>query len=526
MSGHKIKGGKSMKKILSMLLAAVMLLSMSSFALAEEPVTITIAAWDVEAALAGENDAVRTYVENKLGIRLDSMNVTWDDYVQKIQAWAAADSLPDVFAIDAICTPNYYAWIEEEMVRGLPEDLSAYPNLASYLDVEDIQALKIDGQLYCIPRKTYPDNYWNACDRVIAYRWDLAQAAGITKEPETFDEFRAMIQAIIKADPEGKQVQGLTSLQAKQLDGFLFAYSMPAAMSDGSGSDYKWAKQEDGTYRPTYFTTDMLSTFQLARDMYTEGTIERDYALTTSSTASEKFLTGQSAAILGGGGVQAAYGRFGKDWGLANDGADFFDDVKFLNILEGKDGVKAFPIFRTSWSESYISSNVDEEKLHKILALYDFLVSPEGQTLIYFGLEGEDYDVVDGKPVSKLEGVALSAKYPVIGLLGSLASWGENFFNLDYPAGQPDEAYRNYDLNIAEQAKATGELPAFDMRITYMSTPLKDQFIIYPADDLISVMMGSEPVEKMVEDLLNSYNEKGLEEMITEVNQKAAELGY
>ena len=152
--------------------------------------------------------------------------------------------------------------------------------------------------------------------------------------------------------------------------------------------------------------------------------------------------------------------------------------------------------------------------------------SPEGQTLIYFGLEGEDYDVVDGKPVSKLEGVALSAKYPVIGLLGSLASWGENFFNLDYPAGQPDEAYRNYDLNIAEQAKATGELPAFDMRITYMSTPLKDQFIIYPADDLISVMMGSEPVEKMVEDLLNSYNEKGLEEMITEVNQKAAELGY
>ena len=54
----------------------------------------------------------------------------------------------------------------------------------------------------------------------------------------------------------------------------------------------------------------------------------------------------------------------------------------------------------------------------------------------------------------------------------------------------------------------------------------KSRVFIYPADDLISVMMGSEPVEKMVEDLLNSYNEKGLEEMITEVNQKAAELGY
>lgn len=515
-----------MKKILSLLLAAVMLLPAFSAALAQEPVEIKIACWDVEAALSGENDAIRALVEQKFGIRLASMNVTWDDYVQKIQAWAAADSLPDVFAIDAICTPNYYAWIEDGLVKALPEDLSAYPNLAAYLDVEDIQALKIDGQLYCIPRKTYPDNYWNACDRVIAYRWDLAQAAGITREPETFDEFRAMIQAIIAADPEGKQIQGLTSLQAKQLDGFLFTYSMPAAMSDGSGSDYKWARNADGQYAPIYFSTDMLSTFQLARDMYTEGTIERDYALTTSSTATEKFLTGQSAAILGGGGVQAMYGRFGKHWALANNGDSFFDDVRVLRVLEGKDGLKTFPIFRTSWSESYISVGVTDEKLEKILALYDYLVSPEGQMLIYYGLEGEDYDLVDGKPVSRPSDTTLSTKYPVISLLGVLASWGDQFTNRDYPTAAGDEAYRDCDFALAEQARATGDLPDFDMRITYLSTPLKDSFIIYPADDLISVMMGSEPVEKMVEDLVNAYNAKGLQEMIDEVNQKALELGY
>ena len=73
---------------------------------------------------------------------------------------------------------------------------------------------------------------------------------------------------------------------------------------------------------------------------------------------------------------------------------------------------------------------------------------------------------------------------------------------------------------------ATGELPSFDMRITYMSTPLKDKFIIYQADDLMAVMMGNEPVEKMVEDLLKSYEDKGLEAMIKEVNEKAAEMGY
>ncbi len=516
-----------MKKLLSCLLLLAMVLTMITSALADDVVTIRIAHWDVESALGVGDDAVRGIIEQKFGIRLEAMNTTWDDYVNKIQAWAAADSLPDIFSIDAICTPNYYAWINDEVVHALPADLSAYPNLMTYLDVDDIQSLKIDGQLYCIPRKTYPDNYWNICDRVICYRWDLAQKAGITKEPETFDEFREMIQAIIKADPEGKQIQGLTALQAKQLDGFIFAYSMPAAMSDGSGSDYKWSKGEDGIYRPTYFTTDMVSAFQLARDMYEEGTIEKDYALTTSSTASEKFLTGQSAALLGGGGVSACYGRFGKDWAAANDGRDFFDDVRILGVLEGKDGLRTFPIFRTSWSESYISSHVDDVKLEKILQLYDFLVSDEGQMLVNWGIENVDYEMVDGKAVSLLEdGVTLGTKYPSTNLLIGLASWGQSNTNRTYPASAPTESYRDGDFALYEQAKSTGDLPDYDMRITYLSTPLKDQFIIYQADDLISIMMGSEPVETMVEDLLKSYEEKGLSAMIDEVNAKAAELGY
>ncbi len=515
-----------MKKLLIVLLALMMALSVCSFALAEEAITIRIAHWDVESSLV-ENDAMREYVENKFGIRLEAMNTTWDDYVQKIQAWAAADSLPDIFSIDAICTPNYYTWIEDEVVHALPADLSAYPNLEEYLNVDDIQALKINGQLYCIPRKTYPSNYWMTCDRVIAYRWDLAQAAGITKEPETFDEFRTMIQTIIKTDPEGRQVQGLTSLQAKQLDGFLFTYSMPAAMSDGSGSDYKWVKGEDGIYRPRYFTTDMLSTFQLARDMYEEGTIEKDFALTTSSTATEKFLTGQSAAILGGGGVAALWGRLGKNWAEANDGADFTEDVRILKILEGKDGAKTFPMFRTAWSESYISSHVDDAKMEKILQLYDFLVSSEGQMLINWGFEGVDYEMKDGKALSLLEtGVALGSKYPCAGFLNNLASWGQSNTNRDYPTDAPNEWYRDNDFSLHDQAEATGAMPSFDMRITYMSTPLKDNFIITQAEDLISVMMGDKPVAEMVDELVKSYEEKGLQAMIDEVNAKAAEMGY
>lgn len=109
-----------MKRMLTFLLMLAMALTMQSVALAEEPVTIRIAHWDVETALSVGEDAVRDMVEQKFGIRLEPMNTTWDDYVQKIQAWAAAGSLPDIFSIDAICTPNYYAWIADEVVHPCP----------------------------------------------------------------------------------------------------------------------------------------------------------------------------------------------------------------------------------------------------------------------------------------------------------------------------------------------------------------------------------------------------------------------
>lgn len=44
-------------------------------------------------------------------------------------------------------------------------------------------------------------------------------------------------------------------------------------------------------------------------------------------------------------------------------------------------------------------------------------------------------------------------------------------------------------------------------------------------DDLLQIMMGAEPVDKMVDDLLANYETKGLSAMLDEVNAQAAELG-
>lgn len=490
----------------------------------KKPLEITIAHWDVEKGLSkGADDKVLVALEEKFNVKFKPMNITWDDYAQKIQLWAASGSLPDIFSMDAIGTAYYHDWIAQGVLKPLPEDLSAYPNLAEYLDVEDIQTLKIDGNLYCIPRKTYPDNYWNAIDRVIFYRWDLAQKAGVTKEPETWEEFQDMMEKIIAADPEGKNIGGLTTTQTNLLDGFLFTYSLPAAMSDGSGSDYKWV-EKDGQYIPAYFAGDALSTFKLARELYTSGVIEKDIALVKQQQSQDKFLQGQSAAILQAGGATKLYDYAGKYWSEIYPGRDILEDVKMLKLLPGKDGEKYFSVFRTSWSESYISSQVSDEKLARILEMYDFLVSEEGSRLLNYGFEGEDYDVVDGNVVLR-NPEELDEKYNVTKHLNTLVQWGRGVWDQSVPVVTP-EAYRTMNVEKYNEAKTEGVMPEFDMRYTYLSTPLKDRFIIKPSEDLLTIMMGTEPVEKMYEDLLAQYESKGLSAMIKEVNDTAKELGW
>nr|WP_307990338.1 extracellular solute-binding protein [uncultured Niameybacter sp.] len=489
-----------------------------------KPMEISIAHWDVEKGLTkGKDDKILATLEEKFNVKFVPMNTTWDDYAQKIQLWAASGSLPDIFSVDSIGTSYYHDWISQGVVKGLPEDLSAYPNLVEYLDADDIEALKIEGKLYCIPRKTYPDNYWNAIDRTVLYRWDLAQKAGVTKEPETWEEFQDMIKKIVEADPEGKNIGGLTSTLTTLLDGFLFTYSLPAAMSDGSGSDYKWV-EKDGQYIPAYFAGDALATFKLARQMYESGVIEKDIALTKVQQAQDKFLQGQIAALVQAGGPAKVYDFAGKHWESVYPGQNPLDAIKVLKLLPATDGNKYFSVFRTSWSESYISSAVSDEKLNKILEIYDFLASEEGKKLINYGFEGEDYDVVDGKVVLK-DAATFESKYEAPKYLNTLLQWGTGVWDKQLPSATPDE-YRELNQNKYKEAKEEGTLPEFDMRYTYLSTPLKDKFIIKPADDLLNIMMGTEPVEKMYEDLLAKYEANGLSAMIKEVNDTAKELGW
>lgn len=487
-----------------------------------EHLDISLAFWDVESNLTGTpDDKVLKTLEEKFNVTFVPQNLSWDDYEQKLQLWAASDSLPDIFMGAERTKASFAKWANEGLLREIPADLSAYENLSRYMDSPELPTCQVNGKTYCIFRQTYKEQAYTTIDRMVAYRWDLAQEAGITKEPENWDEFREMIQAIIVADPEGKGIRGMTSKGYKQLTGELLTYSMPLAAV--SGVTFYWVDKGDGTYVPAYFAGENLGdaalpTWHLIRDMYTEGTIEKDIAVTTSTQALEKFLQGSNAAILIDGGAGNIYNDVAKYWNEIY-GNDFLDDVKFLSVMQDQNGNLAYPIWDYAWSESYISSHVDDVKMERILALYDYMLSREGVLLTTCGIEGESYGIEDGKIVYEGYGTgAPGDTFKSINVFANLVSWTPGMEDSnEFPNTVPQEFIDINDAK-ADVARST-QIPEYNYDCTVAFVGLGSDFALNVDDDMLSIMTGTEDVEKMWNDIIDKYKADGLEDIIAQVNE-------
>lgn len=490
----------------------------------KEHMEISVAFWDIEAESAKfGQDKIFQDILKKFNISIKPVNTTWDDYGQKIQMWAASGQLPDIFAIDAVGTQYQRKWVEQGVVKALP-DLSKYANLAKYFEAPDIKGLSVDGKQYMVPRRMFPSVDWSILDRPVYYRWDLAQKAGITKEPETWEEFQAMLKAIVDQDPEGTKTTGLTASTVKMIGGLFWLYGNSAATSDGSGGDFKWIK-EDGKFVPAVFSSKALPALQNMRDMYTNKLIDPDIALTKPDLAYDKFVSGKAAALLAGGGFINLDGAiYEKRWKNARPNEDFTSSVKVLKPLIGPDGERSHAVFKTYWSESYFSGKIDEKKLDRILSLYDYILSPEGKDLLNYGIKDVDYKLEDGKIVM-LEQQSLNEKYPAKGFLKQLVAYETaDSYNMDSPA-IANKDIRQEAVNYIDWSLKNSKVPDYDIRLTYMSTPTKDKFSVLDHDDLLKLMLSKDPVDKVWDGILKDYKAKGLDKMIEEVNAKAKEQG-
>lgn len=125
--------------------------------------------------------------------------------------------------------------------------------------------------------------------------------------------------------------------------------------------------------------------------MYETGGLDPNFYLKNPNEVITDFVSGKLGALEYKSSPSSIQ-LLAEQWDLYND-KPFEECVDVLPMFPAPDGTIYCNSSNPFWSESFISSSVDEEKMERILALFDFLLSEEGLHMSKYGLENVDYKI-------------------------------------------------------------------------------------------------------------------------------------
>ena len=180
-------------------------------AAAEEVLTV----WAWSTAAYGLEEIVPAFEAAHPDVKVEVHDIAWEEMHNKLlTVLAARVGAPDVTAIEGNMAQQY--------VNGL---VDVTDRLQPYLDVINVCKLgeaQVDGRIYAVPWDTGPVG--------IYYRKDIFEEEGVTKLPETWDEFRELGKQLSNSRRKMLAIDpGMETLSAN------FYYIRPMLNQLGSG---------------------------------------------------------------------------------------------------------------------------------------------------------------------------------------------------------------------------------------------------------------------------------------------------
>ena len=279
---------------------------------------------------------------------------------------------------------QYKALITSGQIQAIPKEKWArYERLSSLMSwYEDIYSY--EGQMYFLPRTYQTFDQTHGATNVIFYRRDWAKDLSISTFGDTaeFTDIIELLGAYRNSDTDKNSIWdtwGITGFGG--IDFIWDAFLTPFGVRD-------WAL-EGGQWIPGIISSEAKEAVSWVAQVYREGIIDPDIVSQSKDDALCKFFTGQSGAVL----APAYYADlvyFEKEWDIYNPDSDITKSVKIIPSYQTPENT-IYNDISTFEGGSFISSNVGESKMNKILSLLDFMLSKQGRNLMEYGaIEGPE----------------------------------------------------------------------------------------------------------------------------------------
>jgi len=324
-------------------------------------------------------DTIKNELEKLTNTKLTYQFFPADTYEEKLNATFATGGLPDVTYLKNQATfIQFKEAIRDNQFWEIGPYLGEFENL-SKMKESVLNNTKVDGKLYSL----YIGR--PLARQGLIYRKDWADKLGL-KAPETTEDLFAMAKAFTEQDPDGNGANNTIGL-ADRND---LIYGAFKTLSSFFGTPNNWG-EKDGQLLPEFMFPEYIETMDYMKRLREAGYMNQDFAATSKTDQVNLFQSGTAGLYIGSmQDVNSLYNNLVKNVPeaevathnrIVKPGGEFG-----IWAIPGYNNVVLFPK----------SSIKDEAELKKVLAFFDKMMTPEVANLMYWGIEGTHYTVVDG----------------------------------------------------------------------------------------------------------------------------------
>ncbi|MEI6877017.1 MAG: extracellular solute-binding protein, partial [Spirochaetota bacterium] len=382
-------------------LLVLSVLSLGSFYAQAKPITIMLPLFTSEAP--DPNGEMFKRLEVLTGEKVDINFVPFNNFNDKTNTAIASNQMPMVMTILDWKAPSYVNGARAGLFWDVTDMIKDYPNLSKHYSATLIKNAKTDGRLYGIPRARPNSRI------ALLVRKDWLAKLNLRK-PTTIDELYSVFKAFAEKDPDGNgknDTVGLLLGVDANSNGNIAGQAFEAITLLFGGGNF-W-EEKDGKLIPSFMTDANMKALAWMRKLYAEKLINQDFATVQSQQVEQLFneSKGGSRYTMFSDGIDRHDGLIKvlqstnpdlSKLSMADAKYEIVDTVYKVKSASGTIRNSATPGFNGVHAFPKTSVRTEAD-LRRILAFFDKIDSPEGQTLFRFGIEGRHFSIVNGKAV-------------------------------------------------------------------------------------------------------------------------------
>jgi ABC-type glycerol-3-phosphate transport system substrate-binding protein len=334
------------------------------------------------------DDPISKWIQDNKKVTLEPIS-SGGAAATKLNTMEVSGNLPDVIILER---KDVLRFVENGQLVALDPYLDKYPNAKAAIGEKTLNMLRAkDGHIYMLPNwfATKPTNNAGWIVNMKIY-----EALGSPKL-ETFDDLEAYLKLVKQNYPDVVPLE--VGFQGDGINTLIYA-----GMAEDHPSFYTnesmFVYPDGNELKPVLEDPALKEAWQFAARLFRDKLITQDTFTQTNDQYLEKVNTGRVAIFATG-----SAGPDGEQALRLLKAKDPSFDYKVIWPLHKK-GLDPNKIWPGNWNSLGWNAVVITKKAkdpERIFAFYDWLVSPEGQTVTFFGPKGLLWDELtpDGVPI-------------------------------------------------------------------------------------------------------------------------------